>query len=360
MKVSVRHAAQMASLHQHSGLKVKEIIKMFTMYSKASVYRYCKKQIGEEDPVDNRKNNKGRPPILTPGEQYQCIKSLLELRETEGSFSSPRVALHAGISKKVCNKTVRNVLNKAGYHYCRSRKKGLLKIADLKTRIDFCETLKNRNLGQNFWNKHIAIYLDGKGFQYKTKPLDQARAPSACEWKKKNEGLNFNCTAKGQKEGCVNVNFMVGISYTKGVVLCEHYQKSITGQKMEDIIKNAMPDALEKSIDPNGRRILQDGCPRQNCKKAKKAFEEIEALIFKIPPRSPDLNPIENFFHLVTKKLKRQVIENKIEAETKAEFKERVKNTMLNFDIQKIDKIIESMDRRVDAVIDGNGCRTKY
>jgi len=185
MKVSVRHAAQMASLHQHSGLKVKEIIKMFTMYSKASVYRYCKKQIGEEDPVDNRKNNKGRPPILTPGEQYQCIKSLLELRETEGSFSSPRVALHAGISKKVCNKTVRNVLNKAGYHYCRSRKKGLLKIADLKTRIDFCETLKNRNLGQNFWNKHIAIYLDGKGFQYKTKPLDQARAPSACEWRKK-------------------------------------------------------------------------------------------------------------------------------------------------------------------------------
>ena len=42
-----------------------------------------------------------------------------------------------------------------------------------------------------FLNNHVAIYVDAKGFQYKTQPLDQARAPSAREWSKRNEGLNF-------------------------------------------------------------------------------------------------------------------------------------------------------------------------
>jgi len=359
MKVTVRHAAQIASLHQHTGVKVKELLKMFPEYSTATIYRQCKKTIGGFDPVDKRKFNKGRPSKVTEQDRRAIIRALLKLRETEGSFTAPRVAVEAGVAAKYHIRTVRNVLNKAGYHYCRSRKKGLLRRPDLKLRLDFCRNIKNRKLGQEFWNKHVAIYLDGKGFQYKTRPLDQARAPSACEWRKNSEGLTFGCTAKGSKEGCVNVNFMVGISYTKGVVLCEPYQK-ITGDKMAEIVENKLPGALERSVDPVGRRILQDGCPRQNCKKARKAFQNIEALIFKIPPRSPDLNPIENFFNLVTRELRKQVLENNIESETKDEFRQRVQSTMLNFDIEKIDKIIESMDRRIKMVIKAGGCRIKY
>ena len=71
--------------------------------------------------------------------------------------------------------------NPAGYHYCRSRKKGLLRAADLNSRLEFWKNIRKRKLGQSFWSNHVAIYLDAKGFQYKTQPLDQARAPSACE-----------------------------------------------------------------------------------------------------------------------------------------------------------------------------------
>ena len=68
-------------------------------------------------------------------------------------------------------------------------------------------------------------------------------------WRKRNEGLNFGCTAKDSKEGCVNVNFMVGISYSKGVVLCHHYKKALTADKMVQIIETAMPEAFDKSVD---------------------------------------------------------------------------------------------------------------
>ena len=156
--------------------------------------------------------------------------------------------METGVADKVHGRTVRRVLNTAGYHYCRSRKKGLLRAADLNARLDFCKNIRKRKLGQSFWNNHVAIYLDAKGFQYKTQPLDQARAPSAREWRKRNEGLKFGCTAKGSKEGCVNVNFMVGISHGKGVVLCHHYKKALTADKMVQIIETSMPEALTKAL----------------------------------------------------------------------------------------------------------------
>ena len=39
--------------------------------------------------------------------------------------------MKAGVADKVHGCTSRRVLNTAGYHYCRPRKKGLLRAADL-------------------------------------------------------------------------------------------------------------------------------------------------------------------------------------------------------------------------------------
>ena len=112
------------------------------------------------------------------------------------------------------------------------QKKRLLRAADLNARFDFCKNSRKRELGQSFWNNHVATNLDAKGFQYETQHLDQARAPSALHYKKVNEGLQFECTDKGSKEDCVNVNFMVGISHSKGVALYHHYKKTLTAYKM--------------------------------------------------------------------------------------------------------------------------------
>ena len=131
---------------------------------------------------------------------------------------------------------------------------------------------------------------------------------------------------------------MVGISHSKGVVPSHYYKKAPTADKMVQIIETAMPEAFDKSIDSFGQRVLIDGCSRQNSKKALKALEDVGALVFEIPPRSPDLNPIENFFVLVTKTFCKQVIKNNIVRETYDEFVTKVQETMLNFSIPKIDR----------------------
>ena len=80
----------------------------------------------------------------------------------------------------------------------------------------------------------------------------------------------------------------------------------------------------------------------------------------KIPPRSPDLNPAENFFHLIKRELKKQAIEYQITSETIDEFKARVMNLMENFPSEKIDKIIDTMDKRIGLILKNNGRRIKY
>jgi len=355
-RVPVQHSAEMAALHQKANVEIRKLQAMFPQYSRATIYRHARKPFGAEPPATVYKR-RGRPRKLNPADEEQLVNALIELREAEGSFSSPRVATKAALTT-VSNRTVRRDLNRLGYGYRTTRRKGMLTEDDFKKRVAFCQKIRQRSLNSEFWTKHIAFYLDGCGFQFKTNPFDQARALKSREWRKSSEGLIV--TAKGKKEGATNSNFMVGISYDRGVVLCERYSGSITAEKMEAIVHKSFKSALRKSISPRGKRILMDGCPRQNSLRARKAYDSVDALIMKIPARSPDLNPIENFFNLVKNALRQQAIDDKITHETFEQYSERVTRTLLNYPVTVINKIIDSMPRRVELIIQSEGRRIKY
>ena len=89
------------------------------------------------------------------------------------------------------------------------------------------------------------------------------------------------------------------------------------------------------------------------------ALGDFEAELHRIPPRSPELNPIENVFHLVKNRLAREALTMKIERKTFQEFK-HVFRCCDDIDTSTIDQTIESLLRRIDAVIKGVGSRTKY
>ena len=57
---------------------------------------------------------------------------------------------------------------------------------------------------------------------------------------------------------------------------------------------------------------MQDGDPSQNSAAARQAMDNVGARLFDIPARSPDLNPIDNLFHLVARKLDNGALENNI------------------------------------------------
>ena len=81
--------------------------------------------------------------------------------------------------------------------------------------------------------------------------------------------------------------------------MCTHYQGRINGPKFANMVREDFSSAFEQSANAVTKRFFQDGDPSQNSAVARRALDEIGAMIFAIPPRSPDLNPIENFFHLL-------------------------------------------------------------
>ena len=339
-KITIKHSAEIAALYQKANVKIAEIVKMYPQYSRRSIYYHAKKPFNEEA-HDKRKNNKGAPRKLTLRDQRLILRLIPILRRTEGSFTAKRLAVEAGVADKVSMRTFRLFLNKSGYRYLRARKKGLLTHGDLKKRLTFCRRVKRLGLTDKFWKKGISLYLDGKGFAWKKNPQDQAVAPKSRVWRKPNEGLELGCTAKAGKAGVTNLNFMVGISYNHGVVLCERYHGTITGDKFAKIVTDHLPEALKNSSNPKSRRILQDNCPRQNSRVAKRAIGKIGAQLLKIPARSPDINCIENFFAQITRLLEKQAKDRKIKLETKDEFEMRIKKAMKDFPIEDVNKFIE-------------------
>ena len=153
---------------------------------------------------------------------------------------------------------------------------------------------------------------------------------------------------------------MVGVSNSHGVVLCDQFSGPISSQKFAKIVEESFPRAFRNSVNPQRKLFFMDGCPRQNSAKARKAITKVEGMIFKIPARSPDLNPIENFFNIVAKDLKKQAVVNNIRKETFEQFSETLKQTMLAFPVEKINKIIETMDKRITMVLAAKGMRIKY
>ena len=357
-QITVEHSTQIRALYQVSNVRGKKLLDMFPQYNKAQVYVHAKKPINGETIFDKRKLNKGRPKKLNAQDSRSIQRTLLKLRKTEGTFTSKRIQLQAGVTH-VSNRTVIRNLNSSGYKYLQSRKKGLMTQNDLKLRLKYCKDIKKKKLGRDYWCNDIAFYLDGVGFEFKTNPRDQARAPRAREWRKPTEGLDINCVAKGKKEGCTNAKFMVGISHGKGVLFCKQYFGAITGLKFRSIMRSTFKAAFIAS-GREEKRFLMDGCPRQNAAVCRRSWERMGCELVSIPSRSPDLNPIENFFNLVKMRLKQESIDKNITKEDFEEFSERVRQCVFGFRPEEIDPIIESMDKRVDLIIKRRGQRIKY
>ena len=359
-KIPLAVSLHLRYLHQDGGCKLPELLKRYPEYSRTTIYRHSRLPIQVLN-EDKRHLNKGRPCKLTDRDNRKIVSTLLKLREDVGAFSSTDIQRVSGMKEKnVSNSTLRRSLRRHGYAYTQCRRKGILLKEDLKKRLKFARNCKR--LPESFWTEGISFYLDGTGWVHKTNPCEHAKTLRTRTWKKKSESLAWHCTAKGKKEGTAGrmAKFMIAIAYSKGIVECKQYSGNINGQKCADFIRNNFPEMFMKAQNPKGKLFLQDGDPSQNSAKAHEALDEIGCRLFKIPARSPDLNPIENIFHLIGRQLRKDALEQGLENETYESFCKRIRRTVLNFSSEVIDKTVASMPKRIDMIIKSKGLRIKY
>ncbi len=98
----------------------------------------------------------------------------------------------------------------------------------------------------------------------------------------------------------------------------------------------------------------QDLAPAHTAKGTKSWFNDHGVTVLDWPANSPDLNPIENLWGIVKRKM-RDTRPNNAD-----DLKATVKETWASIPPQQCHKLITSMPRRIEAVIKAKGAPTKY
>ena len=365
-KLHVEISLHLRYLYHDLGIKGKALLKRYPSIPKATIYRHLKKPIGVAH-EDKRHKNPGRPSKLSVRDKRTVIRRYeqvidIDKRDGDGQVSVKRISLEAGLADRVSDETVRRVLRGDDLRYINLRKKGILLERDLRHRLHFAKMVRRKGLAVGFWTNGISFYFDGVGFVHKFHPLDQAMAPRTKGWARRKEGLKYQKTAKGKREGDNGrvAHFLCAISYERGVIIAEQYFGNLNGEFFADFVRRKFPEMFAQSVNPRGKLFLQDGDPSQKSALSKKAVYDVNGKEMCIPARSPDLNPIENVFHNVKRKMRQDALTHKIDCEKFEAFSERCKQTLLNFDVGVIDRTIASMDKRIGMVIKAKGGRIKY
>ena len=149
------------------------------------------------------------------------------------------------------------------------------------------------------------------------------------------------------------------MSLDKGICYCKHCAK-LCGKLFTEFIESNFIEIFISSSNPPRNVFVQDGDPSQNFKPAKIVLDKIDAVQVRKPPRSPDLNPIENAFNLVEQILSNDAVKYSISNESYAKFVERVGNTFLSYPVKPLDNIIKSMQKRISQVIQSKSHLLRY
>jgi DDE superfamily endonuclease len=148
-----------------------------------------------------------------------------------------------------------------------------------------------------------------------------------------------------------------GCMTTAGVGLMCRIEGKMDAELYEEILEDHVFQTLEYyDLNPSNFIFQQDNDPKHTSKRAKKWFEDHEVELLDWPAQSPDLNPIEHLWHIL--KMHLQQYENPPKGIQ--ELWERVQEEWEKIPKEECVNLINSMPRRIKAVLKAKGGHTKY
>ena len=143
-------------------------------------------------------------------------------------------------------------------------------------------------------------------------------------------------------------------NYNSKTPICKITTK-MNAEKYTKMLEDVLIPYIDK-IKTETLVFQQDNAAVHNAKLTKQWFQQKKIQLMKWPSRSPDLNPIENLWGI----LSRNVYENSKQYRTVGELEKTVRNAWNKIDVAILEKLVCSMKNRIFQVINNNGGSTKY
>lgn len=243
--------------------------------------------------------------------------------------------------------TIRRILKSQGLNGRIRIKKPLLTKRHKKLRLNFAK--KYKHWTRREWSRVM--------FSDETKINRLGSDGKEYIWREVNEPLSDR-TVKPTVKGGGGSIMVWGCMGMQGV----GYSSKITGTMNAALYKEVLKDEMMKSREwcleeKNQEDFIfqQDNAPCHKAKSVMSWFDEKGIELLDHPPQSPDLNPIENLWR--TLKLK---IYNNNDISSVDELWEAFQKEWEDIEPEICEKLLESMPRRLAAVIKAKGGHTKY
>ncbi len=138
------------------------------------------------------------------------------------------------------------------------------------------------------------------------------------------------------------------------LVHCVFWSPQSTQPSTRKFLEHFMLPSADKLYGDADFIFQQDLAPAHTAKGTKSWFNDHGVTVLDWPANSPDMNPIENLWGIVKRKM-RDTRPNNAD-----DLKATVKETWASIPPQQCHKLITSMPRRIEAVITAKGAPTKY
>lgn len=287
---------------------------------------------------------KGRPTKLSDQDKRYCTRVITSKRAETASGVSKVIKHDHGID--VSRYTVSRALTSLGMKAAEKQTKPALSAKNIQKRFDFAK--RHQNWTVEDWKR--VVWSD------ETKINRFMSDGRSWYWAREGTSLQSHHVKQAYKHG--GGSLMVWGCMTH---LGPGYMCKIDGRMDQHLYKRILEDELSHTIEYYGldpcKVIFQhDNDPKHTAKSVKDWLSEQAFEVLTWPPQSPDLNPIEHLWW----QLKNQLLKYEGPPSGMNELWERVEAEWNKLDASVCLKLVESMPRRVQAVIASKGKWTKY
>ncbi len=171
-------------------------------------------------------------------------------------------------------------------------------------------------------------------------------------WRKRGEAQNPRCLRSSVK---FPQSVMVwGAMSSAGVGPLRFLRSKVNTAVYQEVLEHFMLPAADQLYGDADLIFQQDLAPAHSAKATSTWFKDHGIPVLNWPANSPDLNPIENLWGIVKRKM-RYARPNNAE-----ELKATIRATWALITPEQCHRLIDSMPRRIAAVIQAKGAPTKY